>query len=284
MIIPHGRCIPQHDGSTRNPGMLLGLNLALPLLVLAVALAQDRLDHRRPDWPARQRAAWRRTLLGCMLVATALTLVITWQKDFRAREGRAQIAETAQEQEEKARTERKEISDEIKELAVLVGAMDPRLTDEQALSRIGLEILRLRERTSELEDELDGLRKYRSVARLNVLGLSGRAGAGLTESSALSRALEGAYETTVMGSNTTHRTKCDEESVSRFVDVATKVSSFPVCALGHRCVLTQGRELAVAGACGASHGNSRSHDPDLGTPLAPRRGASADCGLVLRSE
>lgn len=207
--------------------MLLGLNLGLPLLVLAVALAQDRLDNWRPDWPARQRAAWRRTLLGCMLVATALTLVITWQKDFRAREERARIAETAQEGEEKARTERKEISEEIKELAASVGAMDPRLTDEQALSRIGLEILRLRERTSELEDELDGLKKYRSVARLNVLGLSGTAGAGLTESSALSRALEGAYETTVMGSNTTHRTKCDEESIARFVDVATKFPHFP---------------------------------------------------------
>ena len=207
--------------------MLLGLNLALPLLVLVVALVQDRLDNWRPDWPARQRAAWRRTFLGCMVVATALTHVITWQKDFRAREERAQMAKTAQEQEEKARTERKEISDEIKELAMLVGAMDPRLTDEQALSRIGLEILRLRERTSELEDELDGLRKYRSVARLNVLGLSGRAGAGLTESSALSRTLEGAYETTVMGSHTTHRTKCDEGSVSRFVDVATKFPHFP---------------------------------------------------------
>ena len=207
--------------------MLLGLNLGLPLFVLAVALAQVRLDNWRPDWPARQRAAWRRSLLGCMLVATALTLVITWQKDFRAREERARIAETGQEREEKARTERKEISEEIKELAALVGAIDPRLTDEQALSRIGLEILRLRERTSELEDELDGLRKYRSVARLNVLGLSGTAGAGLTESSALSRALEGAYETTVMGSNTTHRAKCDEESVARFVDVATKFPHFP---------------------------------------------------------
>ena len=82
--------------------MLLGLNLGLPLFVLAVALAQVRLDNWRPDWPARQRAAWRRSLLGCMLVATALTLVITWQKDFRAREERARIAETGQEREEKA--------------------------------------------------------------------------------------------------------------------------------------------------------------------------------------
>ena len=207
--------------------MLLGLNLALPLIVLAAALAQDHLDNWRSDWPARQRTAWRRTLLGCMLAATALTLFITWQKDFRAREEQARIAETAQQGEEKARTERKEISDEIKELASLVGAMDPRLTDEQVLSRIGLKILRLRERTAGLEDELDGLRKYRSVAGLNVLGLSGRAGAGLTESSALSRTLEGAYETTVTGANTTHRTKCDKESVSRFVDAATKFPYFP---------------------------------------------------------
>ena len=207
--------------------MLLALNLVLPILVLAVALAQDRLGNSSPDWSARRRANWRLAFLGCLFVITSITLFITWEKDVQARGKQTRIAQAAQEREDKAHTERKEISDEIRQLAALVGEMDPGLTDEQALSRVGREIHRLRDRTSELEDEIDGLRKYSRVARLNVVGLSGRAGKGLTESTPESRALEGAFKRTGEGSTLQYSAKCDDEGMSQYRYVAAKLSDFP---------------------------------------------------------
>ena len=207
--------------------MLLGLNLALPLLVLAVALAQDRLGNSPPNWSARRRINWRRALLGCMLLATALTVTITWQKDVQAVAEQDRIATEAKQREEKARTERKRISVEIKQVASLVGSLEPGLTDQEALTEIGREIRRLREQTSELEADLDGLRRYRNVAGLNIFGLTGKYGAGLKESSPLSRALEGAYAETGDGPEKTYTPVCDVEVVARLEQVISRFPNFP---------------------------------------------------------
>ena len=196
-------------------------------VALVAATIQFFLANASVDWPVRKRTSLNLAFLSAVAAGILTTTFLNDRASVRAEEERLATGKATQELQEKAHIERKEISGEIKELAALVGAMDPSLTDEQTLSRIGVEIHRLRERTSELDDELDGLRKYGSVARLNVVGLSGTAGVGLRESSPLSRALEGAYETTVEELRTMHQTKCDDEAMSSFADVATKYPHFP---------------------------------------------------------
>ena len=222
--------------------MLLVLNLVLPVLVLAVALVQDRLDHWRPDWPVGRRASWRRALIACMLLATAFTVIITWQKDVQVGEDQDLIAKETKQREEKARTERQRISDEIKQVASLVGALEPGLTDQEALTEIGSEIRRLREQTSELEGDLDGLRRYRNVAGLNLLGLTGKYGAGLKESTPLSRALEGAYAETGDGPEKTYTPVCDVEGVARLEQVISRFPNFPFARWAVAVCLRQARD------------------------------------------
>lgn len=95
----------------------------------------------------------------------------------------------ANKQEEQASRERQQISQRIQELVLLAREIDPGLTEEEALVVVSAELRRLRGRTSQLETELAGLRRYRQVAKYNQHGVTERAGMGIRETSPIARDL-----------------------------------------------------------------------------------------------
>ena len=113
------------------------------------------------------------------------------------------------------------------------GRRDPSLTQQEALARIVEELRELRERSADHEDQLTGLKSYGDMARLNPAGLTGiaRPGSGLSESSDLSRALEGAWD---VDDDDVHAARCDQAALGKFSGVARKHPTFPVCSLRPR--------------------------------------------------
>ncbi len=116
---------------------------------------------------------------------------------------------------------------------------DPSLTQQEALARIVEELRELRERSADHEDQLTGLKSYGDMARLNPAGLTGiaRPGSGLSESSDLSRALEGAWD---VDDDDVHAARCDQAALDKFSGVARKHPTFPfahyalaICALSN---------------------------------------------------
>ena len=105
---------------------------------------------------------------------------------------RAQAAAVAEARAEAAadRQSRQNLSESVDVIVALMRERDPDLARDEALDRVAREMRELRGRSANLEDQLDGLRVYGDVARLNVFGDPGIAGAGLSYSSALTRALQ----------------------------------------------------------------------------------------------
>ena len=108
----------------------------------------------------------------------------------------------------------------------LMRERDPSLTQQEALARIVEELRELRERSADHEDQLTGLKSYGDMARLNPAGLTGiaRPGSGLSESSDLSRALEGAWD---VDDDNVHAARCDQAALGKFSGVARKHPTFP---------------------------------------------------------
>ncbi len=194
--------------------------VGLPV-ILIVALIQLGLENRWRDQRTRQR--WTRFLVAVMIVSTMLTGFDFWYTHNAEQKERERIAKTTNERQIKAREERQEISVSIKELVELAREHDASLTEQEALTEISTEVRSLRKQTALLGSELQGLKKYGNVAKLHAKGLTGMAGAGLRESSALSRALEGAY----VEKEGRLYPRCDTEGMTRFANVAKKYPAFP---------------------------------------------------------
>ena len=195
------------------------LKLVGPLVFLVASLVRLGLENRWRDRRSRQRQMVLRFLVAAMFIGTALT-VIYIITDHREREAAAlQVNDRARQAQE----ERRQISTSIAELVELARERAPDLTEQQALSEISAEVRSLRQQTVQLETELDGVKKYSSVSKLNAQGLTGRAGAGLRETSDLSRALDGAY--------IEHGGKlypnCNTEGIAQFARVTVEYPSFP---------------------------------------------------------
>ena len=125
------------------------------------------------------------------------------------------------------------------EAVALMRERDPRLTQQEALARIVEELREMRERFADHEDQLTGLKSYGDMAQLNPAGLTGkvRPGSGLSESSDLARALEGAWD---VDDDDVHTARCDQAALGKFSDVTRKHPTFPfahyalaICALGN---------------------------------------------------
>ena len=153
------------------------------------------------------------------------------EQDADLSAAREELAET---QESLSRLERW-----AAEAVALMRERDPSLTQQEALARIFEELRELRERSADLEDQLTGLKSYGDMARLNPAGLTGiaRPGSGLSESSDLSRALEGAWD---VDDVVVHTARCDQAALGKFSAVARTHLSFPfahyalaICALGN---------------------------------------------------
>ncbi len=78
-----------------------------------------------------------------------------------------------------------------------------------------------------LEHELEGVKQYSNVAKLNGFGLTGRAGLGLKETSPLSRILEGAYTREEDGGQVKFLPRCDSKGVAAFQKAAEMNPIFP---------------------------------------------------------
>ena len=204
---------------------MLGLLLKLigPLIILVAALLRLGLDNRWRDRRTLQRRIVLRVLVGVMFVGTVLTEIGLVYDHITEQREREYTAAQADERALKAQEERRQLSTSIADLVTLARQRDPSLTEQQALSEITAEVRSLRQRAVQLESELGGLKRYSSVSKLNARGLTGIAGAGLTESSALSGALEGAY----IEREGRLYPRCNAEGAAQFAKVAREHPSFP---------------------------------------------------------
>ena len=196
-------------------------------VVLGAAVVQLCLEHFWRERPARLRRRWA-YILGLLVIAGAIANEIdTRQRQAEEREERERIEFAATAREQQARVERQEISANIRDLVTLARERDPGLSETEALRTILTELRTLRERTAQHERELQGVRQYSEIAKLNVLGLSGRAGAGLKEDSPIARALEGAYIKVESETGPEYHPRCDAEGLARFANVTRGFPDFP---------------------------------------------------------
>ena len=192
----------------------LALKLAAHVGTLLIAAVGWGLEHK---WRNRRTSARRRWAGLLFVIIIAVSIVnggVTWHLH-------------SEEQEQQQRIER--IDQGVVELVNLARERDPTLTEQQALREIGSEVRTLRERTSKLEHELEGVKRYGEVAKLNGLGLSGRIGpgSGLKETTAISQALEEAYVTREVGGRAKHFPRCDHKGLAAFIRATEINPDFP---------------------------------------------------------
>ena len=196
-------------------------------VVLGAAVVQLCLEHFWRERSARLRRRWA-YILGVLVIAGAIANELdTWQRQAEEREEREQIELAASARERQARLERQEISVNIQDLVTLARERDPSLTEQEALHTVTTEVRTLRERTSQLEHELQGLRRYSKVAKYSALGLTGIAGEGLKENSPIAHALEGAYIKIEGETGPEYQPRCDAQGLARFAKVAREFPDFP---------------------------------------------------------
>lgn len=199
------------------------LQLVALAVVLVAALVQLSLDHFWRERPESQRRHWARVLFWLIAVGALMNGVGMWLAHSSARDEQIRIERSAKAREMQAQRERQAISTQIQTLVTLAREHDPDLTEEEALRTITNEVLALRQRASQLEHDLSGLQRYTTVARYDVLGLTGIAGAGLKENSPIARALEGAY----VKEGNKYFPRCDSQGISQFASVARDHPNFP---------------------------------------------------------
>ena len=170
------------------------------------------LEYRWQTQPRKVRQKWALALILLLFTGTFVDFAVTVHAHGQQRE----------EQERAAR-----IEEGMQELVKLARERDPTLTEQEALREVIEEIQALRGRTSELERELEGVKKYGSVAKLNMIGLTGKAGDGIHESNWVLPELEDAYDYEKRNGETHASIRCDEEAISIFEKAAETNPDFP---------------------------------------------------------
>ena len=188
--------------------------LAANLAFVAIALLGWGLEHwwRDRRTHARRRVAY--CLFGLIIAGSVADGFVTWHSHNETRAQQERIAR---------------IDQGVLELVMLARERDPNLTEQEALKKIGSEVRTLRGRTSKLETQLDGVKRYGNVAKLNGMGLSGkvRPGSGLRETTSLFRVLEGAYDRKERGGQATLQIRCDDKGIAAFRKAAEINPDFP---------------------------------------------------------
>ena len=192
----------------------LALKLAAHAGILAIAAVGWGLEHKWRDRQTPARRRWAGLLFVLIVAGSIVNGGVAWHSH-------------SEEQERQQRIER--IDQGVVELVKLARERDPNLTEQQALREIGSEVRTLRERTSKLERELEGVKRYGEVAKLNGLGLSGRIGpgSGLKETTAISRALEEAYVAREAEGREKHFPRCDHKGLAAFREATVVNPHFP---------------------------------------------------------
>ena len=221
---------------------VLGLKVLVPLLVSAAAVYSEWSTERKKK---QRRRAKLLTAVYVIVAAASVAGLVYDHVDQAARTAAAeeeaaaarQARERAQEEAERARQgrqqaerdaaaarlERQNIAGSVQQVVDYMLELDPTLTEQQALDRVVAEFDDLRELSADLEDQLAGLRRYSDVAELNALGDPGVAGLGLSYSSALTRALEGAWAER----DGRHYPRCDQASLAKFSAAVESRPTFP---------------------------------------------------------
>ena len=205
----------------------LSVELIALAVILTAALVQLSLEHFWPKEPTWRRRCWTYILVVFVIAGAIANGIGAWQTHVNQTEARERIERAGKEREQQAQKERQEISEKIQNLVTLARERDPNLTEQEALRTISTEVRTLRERTSQLENELQGLRQYSKVARYSALGLTGIAGPGLKENSPIARALEGAYIKVENGTGPDYYPRCDAQGLALFASVAKEFPDFP---------------------------------------------------------
>lgn len=203
------------------------LDLALKLLaqvsVLAIAAIAWGLDHGWRDRHTRSHRRWIQFLLVAILLGSAFGIATTWNSHLADQANQQRLAR---------------LDEGVTELVSLARERNPSLSEQDALTEVVDELRTLRETTSDLQFQLHGVKRYGSVAELNVFGLTGLAkrGSGLSETSPLSTALADAYVTTNRAGRERIFPRCDAIGVTALRNAATMDPDFPFARWGSRFV------------------------------------------------
>ena len=190
----------------------LALKLAANGLILVIAVIGWGLENRWHDRRTKVHRRWARTLIVLLIAVSTVDGAMTWRTH-------------GEEQEERERSAR--IEDGVKMLVKLARERDPNLTEQEALREVSTEIQTLRGRTSELERELKGWKRYASVAELNACGVRTVARLGLTRTTALSRTLGQAHTCKRDGEQPRVVVGCDRKGIAAFRNAAEIEPDFP---------------------------------------------------------
>ncbi|MCY3812109.1 MAG: hypothetical protein OXH15_09970 [Gammaproteobacteria bacterium] len=189
----------------------LALQLGGHLFVLLVAAIAWGLDNKWRDRRTRNRRKWTHILLAAIVLATVINGATTWRGHNQQQAHQQRLAR---------------IDQGVNQLVRLGRERNPGLTEREALEGVVAEVHTLRERTTALESDLRGVERYAAVAELNVLGLKGLGGAGIKETSPLSRLLQDAY-TVVSNGQTTYHARCDQTGIAALERSAEFNPDFP---------------------------------------------------------
>ena len=190
----------------------LWLNLTSNGLILLIALIGLGLENRWHDRRTKTRRRWARALIVLLIGVSVV-------------DGSLTLHNHGQAQEERERAER--IDQGVQTLVKLARERDPTLTEQEALKQVSAEIQALRGRTSELERELEGVKRYGSVALLNMVGTSGKAGAGIAEANSVLPEFENAFDHDQRDGRTHASLRCDEAALEIFHRATEANPDFP---------------------------------------------------------
>ena len=206
----------------------LALELTANGLILVIAVVGWRLENRWHDRRTKTRRRWARALIVLLIAVSAVDGAVTWHTH-------------GQEQEERERAAR--IEEGVKTLVKLARERDPTLTEQEALRKIGAEMQALRGRTSELELEVKGVKRYGSVAKLNMIGKTGKAGYGIAEENSVLPDLEDAYNYEQRDGETHATLRCDKGAIEIFHRAAEINPDFPFSYFALAiCIVKEGEE------------------------------------------
>ncbi len=209
---------------------VLALKVLVPLLVCAAAVYSEWSTERKKKQRRRTKLL---TAVYVIVAAVSVAGLVYDHLDQAARtaasEEEAAAARQAWQRAERdvaaARLERQNIAGSVQQVIDYMLELDPSLTEQQALNRVVAEFRDLRELSADLEDQIAGLRRYSDVAELNAWGDTGLVGpgSGLRYSSALTRALEGAWEE----QDGRYYPRCNQTSLAKFSAAVESRPTFP---------------------------------------------------------
>ena len=175
---------------------VLGLKVLVPLLSFAFVARSEWSKQRDKSVLELARQTAGKAVMA-VVVATGLVVDHTIQT-ASVKAAREQVTEERQAREwaledaSRARQERQRIEGLTAEAVDILRERNPGLTEEEALGLLAEELRELYDRTSGLEDQLTGLRRYSAVSKRDVLGYPEpyKAKAVISYSDDLTRALE----------------------------------------------------------------------------------------------